>query len=237
MAKRRMFATSIIDSDAFLDMPLSTQALYFHLSMRADDEGFINNPKRISRLVGASDDEIKVLLAKRFIIGFESGIIVIKHWKMHNAIRQDRMQKTSYTEEKALIEEKENGAYTLCQPDGNQMPVKRQPSIGKVRLGKDSIDKVRLEEDFDSFWKSYPRKISKDKALKSFTKIHKELPDINDLIKIIENHKNQDQWQKDDGKFIPHPSTWLNQKRWEDEIQSSANVWDDDEIEVEVEVV
>ena len=113
MADRRMFAKTIIDSDAFLDMPLSSQALYFHLSMRADDEGFINNPKKIQRMIGASEDDLKVLIAKSFIIPFESGIVVIKHWKIHNYIRGDRLKNTVYEEEKNLLEVKDNGAYTL----------------------------------------------------------------------------------------------------------------------------
>jgi len=94
MAEKRMFAKSIIDSDAFLDMSLSTQALYFHLAMRADDDGFINNPKKILRMIGGSDDELKMLLAKKFIIAFESGVIVIKHWRMHNYIQNDRYKPT-----------------------------------------------------------------------------------------------------------------------------------------------
>lgn len=113
MAERRMFAKTIIDSDAFLDMPLSTQALYFHLSMRADDEGFINNPKKIQRMIGASEDDLKVLIAKRFIIPFESGIVVIKHWKIHNYIRGDRIKETVYAEEMSMLTTKDNGAYTL----------------------------------------------------------------------------------------------------------------------------
>ena len=113
MAERRMFAKTIIDSDAFIDMPLSTQALYFHLSMRADDDGFINNAKKIQRMIGASDDDLKMLAAKRFIIPFDTGIVVIKHWKIHNYIRGDRKKDTVYPEEMALLTEKENGAYSL----------------------------------------------------------------------------------------------------------------------------
>ena len=113
VAERRMFAKTIIDSDAFLDMPLSSQALYFHLSMRADDDGFINNPKKIQRMIGGSDDDLKLLIAKNFIIPFESGIVVIKHWKIHNYIRGDRKKETVYPEEMALLEVKDNGAYTL----------------------------------------------------------------------------------------------------------------------------
>lgn len=113
MAERRMFAKTIIDSDAFLDMPLSAQVLYFHLSMRADDDGFINNPKKIQRMIGASEDDLKLLILKSFIITFESGVVVIKHWKIHNYLRADRKKATVYPEEMALLETKENGAYTL----------------------------------------------------------------------------------------------------------------------------
>lgn len=113
MAERRMFAKTIIDSDAFLDMPLSTQSLYFHLNMRADDEGFVNSPKKIQRMIGASDDDLKVLITKNFIIPFESGVVVIKHWKIHNYIRKDRLVETVYKEEKEMLAQKENGAYTF----------------------------------------------------------------------------------------------------------------------------
>ena len=147
MAERRMFAKTIIDSDAFTDMPLSTQALYFHLSMRADDDGFINNPKKIQRMIGASDDDLKLLIAKRFIIPFESGIVVIKHWKIHNYIRNDRYKPTVYTEEKAMLDSKDNGAYTEVDtigiPSDNQAVyhLETQYSIGKDSIDKDSIKK------------------------------------------------------------------------------------------------
>lgn len=103
MAERRMFTKKITESDSFLDMPASTQALYFHLNMHADDDGFVNNPRSIQRIVGASDDDARILLAKKFIISFESGIIVIKHWKMHNYIQSDRYKPTDYIDEKALL--------------------------------------------------------------------------------------------------------------------------------------
>ncbi len=115
MAERRMFAKTIIDSDAFLDMPLTTQALYFHLNMRADDDGFVNNPKKIQRMIGASQDDLTLLVTKKFIIPFESGIVVIKHWKIHNYIRGDRKKETVYPDEMALLETKGNGAYTLIE--------------------------------------------------------------------------------------------------------------------------
>ena len=105
MAERRMFSKVVIDSDTFLDMPLSAQALYFHMSMRADDDGFVSNPKRIQTYVGASTDDLKILLAKHFLIPFESGVVVIKHWKVHNYIQKDRYKETYYQAEKALLEE------------------------------------------------------------------------------------------------------------------------------------
>lgn len=143
MAERRMFAKTIIDSDTFLDMPMSTQALYFHLSMRADDDGFINNPKRIQRMIGASDDDLKLLIAKSFIIVFESGVVVIKHWKIHNYIQTDRYKPTVYAEEKSLLDVKKNKAYTLNNECIQNVYISdTQDRLGKVRLGKDSIGEI-----------------------------------------------------------------------------------------------
>lgn len=141
MAERRMFAKTIIDSDNFLDMPLSTQALYFHLSMRADDDGFINNPKKIQRMIGCGDDDLKLLIAKSFIIPFESGIVVIKHWKIHNYIQKDRYRETVYLDEKSRLETSENKTYelvdTVCIHDVYNLDA--QVRIGKDRLGEDRI--------------------------------------------------------------------------------------------------
>lgn len=113
MANKRMFNIKIVDSDAFLDMPLSAQCLYFHLNMRADDDGFVGNPKRIQRLVGASEDDLKLLIAKRFLLTFENGVIVIKHWRMHNTLSTNRYSETVYTDEKKLLKLKENNSYSF----------------------------------------------------------------------------------------------------------------------------
>ena len=143
MAERRMFAKTIIDSDMFLDMPLSTQSLYFHLSMRADDDGFINNPKKIQRMIGASDDDLRVLVMKRFILPFDSGVVVIKHWRMHNYIRNDRYKETVYQEEKSQLLLKENGAYTEVTTFGIPDVTQDVSTLDtQVRLGK---DRERLE--------------------------------------------------------------------------------------------
>lgn len=113
MANKRMFTMKIVDSDSFLDMPLSTQCLYFHLNMRADDDGFVGNPKRICKLIGCNDDDLKLLLMKRFILGFENGVIVIKHWRMHNTIQKDRYTPTTYSDELKQLGIKDNKSYTL----------------------------------------------------------------------------------------------------------------------------
>ena len=165
MAERRMFAKTIIDSDAFLDMPMSAQALYFHLAMRADDDGFVNNPKKVMRVVGASNDDAKILLSKRFLLEFDSGIIVIKHWWMHNYIQKDRYKPTVYQEEKAQLSKKPNGSYTLG--DGEKLldteciqdvsKVDTQDRLGKDRdrleLGKDRLEErdARARDPFSAF--------------------------------------------------------------------------------------
>lgn len=162
MAERRMFAKTIIDSDLFLDMPLSTQCLYFHLSMRADDDGFINNPKKIQRMIGCNDDDLKLLISKQFIIPFESGIVVIKHWKIHNYIRNDRYKETMYLEEKSNLTLTQNKEYELGIPNDNQVVYQEvdnretggipsgyqldtQARLGKARLGQVSLGKASIE--------------------------------------------------------------------------------------------
>ncbi len=141
MAKRRMFSQQITESDSFLDMPLSAQALYFHLGMTADDDGFVNSPKRVQRVIGANDDDLKLLIAKNFVIAFDSGVVVIKHWKINNFIRNDRYTPTVYEEEMAMLYEKPNRAYTLGIPDDNQWHTNGIPRLDKTRLDKTSIDK------------------------------------------------------------------------------------------------
>ena len=133
-----MFAKTIVLSDAFLDMPLSARCLYFTLGMLADDDGFINNPKSVMRQSGASTDDLNLLMAKRFIIAFDSGVIVIKHWRIHNYIQKDRYKKSKYVEEKATLTIDEKGAYTECIQNVYKMDT--QDRLGKDRLGKDNIE-------------------------------------------------------------------------------------------------
>jgi len=194
MAERRMFAKTIIDSDAFLDMPLSAQALYFHLSMRADDDGFVNNPKKIQRMIGASEDDYKILVAKSFVLLFESGVIVIKHWRINNYIRGDRYKETVYTEEKELLSVKDNGAYTLGIPNGNQTVYQVDT---QVRLGKDSIGKVSLVEDIPL---SGSHDFDKHSNTTNYQYIKESTPFTDEYINYITNHVELDEcvtaWMK-----------------------------------------
>lgn len=148
MAERRMFAKSIIDSDAFLEMSASAQSLYFHLAMRADDEGFVNNPKRIQRMVGSADDDLKILIAKRYVLVFESGIIVIKHWKIHNYIQNDRFKPTMYQEERAMLTVKASGAYTDCAK--SDIPALPDASPHKPKLALNGARQKRYIAKLDS---------------------------------------------------------------------------------------
>jgi len=219
MAQRRMMSMHIIDSDAFMDMPHSSQNLYMHMLMRADDDGFVASPKKIGRMIGSNDDDLKVLIGKKFVIPFESGICVIKHWRIHNYIQSDRYNATKYLEEKALLKVKDNGGYTMdteCIHDGY---------TGKVRLGKSKVSigntpSSSTDDGFVEFWTNYPRKIGKGAAEKSWGKLK---PPLEIVISAIHEQKKTNQWSRENGQFIPHPATWLNQKRWEDEVETFSN--------------
>ncbi len=142
MAERRMMAKSIIKSDLFLDMPATTQNLYFHMLLEADDDGFINSPKSIMRVIGAKDDDIKVLIAKQFVIPFESGVLVIKHWKIHNYIQKDRYR-PSLRPEKEMLSVAESKEYVEVLGDVSSMDTRciQNVRVGKVSIGKSSIGK------------------------------------------------------------------------------------------------
>lgn len=216
-----MFSKQITTSDAFMEMPTSSQLLYFHLNMEADDDGFVANPKRIVKVVGAGEDDLKILLAKRFLLGFPSGVVVIKHWLIHNTLRMDRYAETGYTEEKNLIKIKENKAYTEI---GNHLATSRQPSIDK-----NSIDKIRIEknniinysDEFLKFYNLYPRKIGKLGAFKKWEVMEKRVG-AEKIIKGLKDQLNAKMFSEQE-KFIKHPEVWLNKGCWDDEIIKKEN--------------
>ena len=215
MAQKRMFDKSIVFNDKFIEMPDSAQNLYFHLSMTADDDGFVDNWKSIMRMTGKKEDDLKILIAKSFILPFESGVIVIKHWRINNYLRQDRYRTTKYVEEKNRLSIDINQEYSFKQsqngiPTGN--PV-------KYSIEKYSIDN-NIYAQFNAFWNAYPKKKDKAKAQKWFEKNKPSAELVELMIKKIEQFKETDDWKKEDGRYIPYPTTWLNGKRWEDEIET-----------------
>ena len=249
MAERRMFAKTIIDSDAFIDMPLSTQALYFHLSMRADDDGFINNSKRIQRMIGASDDDLKLLFVKNFVIPFETGIVVIKHWKIHNYIRNDRYKETVYLEEKAQLETKENNGYTLKSNVGIPNGYQTDTQV-RLEIGKNSIDKNKDKD------KEYYHDKELNDLFIDFLDLRKQLKAknteraINSLLKTLSEYDDETKYKmieqsitnswkgvfplKENKSYKPRPvreeivPEWFNKKIEEPELTEAAKKEMDD---------
>jgi sulfur carrier protein ThiS len=183
MAERRMFSKSITQSDAFLDMPLSSQALYFQLGMEADDDGFLNSPRRIQRLINASEDDLKLLTAKSFIIDMGDGVVVIKHWKMNNYIQKDRYKPTVYQDKIKQLFTKENGSYTLdkTQCIQNVSKMDTQVSIVKSSLDKNSIVKDSIDKEKEVVVVDNKEEKNHDNNFKPFTSGINEIEDSDEF--------------------------------------------------------
>ena len=181
MAERRMFAKSILSSDEFIDLPIRSRLLYIDLAMQADDDGMINNARSILRMNGMTDEDLQPLIEKGFLITFDSGILVIRHWRVHNLIRSDRYKKTAYQKEFDQLTLQPDKTYALGLPNGNQW-------LTQDRIGQDSLDKVRIGEDreemaapvsvpdwikeaFDLFWEKYPRQHDRPETLSMFRNV------------------------------------------------------------------
>ena len=197
MADKRMMSKSVIDTDVFLDMPTSTQCLYFQLLLRADDDGFLKNAKTIMRTVGASQDDMKLLIAKQYLILFDSGTIVIKHWRIHNYIKKDRYKPTD-CEETRLIDVNDKGEYILLEPtciqNGTtteptciQNGTTTEPSRNQVgsKMEPQVRDRVRLEIELGKSKGSVNKKIKKESALSADVKRQKLFASYQEKIKPI----------------------------------------------------
>lgn len=187
MARRRMFSLDIVDTDKFLDMPSSTQALYFHLGMRADDDGFVSSPKRITKTVNCAEDDLKLLITKGYLIPFESGVVVISDWKINNELKKDRYKPTIHLSEFEKIQTQKNKSYSLiksmtdtkCFRNVSEMDT--QDSIGKDSIGKDSIDKELGE---------VPKKKTPEETINSTINSYTDNPELKQaLIDFIEMRK------------------------------------------------
>lgn len=235
-----MIAKTIVESDAFLDMPATTRLLYYDLNLRADDDGFVNAPKKVLRETGASSDDMNLLVAKKFIIPFESGIVVIKHWKIHNYIQSDRYTPTKYTKEKAELALDTNRAYIFpktleiepCIQDVSIMDT--QVRLGKVRLGKE-----REGEDLSPYGvrknvllteSEYKEIMSKYESPKSrIDKISLFLANSNrtyaDHYALIEKIAAEDLWaRKKVEEPIPEPAAPITDEEREELMQRCKDV-------------
>ena len=202
--------------------------------MRADDEGFVGNPRKILRMIGASEDDIRILIMKRFILAFDSGIVVIKHWKIHNYIQNDRFKSTTYLEEKATLTLDGKKAYTECIHDVSK-------AEAQVRIGKDSIDKVSIDNndeigvsikrenallssEFEEIWKLYPNKQGKEAARKHYIKARKNGESKEEIEDGIKRYSAYCKTKKLEKQYIKHGSTWFSNKSWQDDYElESAN--------------
>jgi len=236
MAEKRMLTRKVTDDDLFIGLSASAQALYLHLSMAADDDGFCKQVSTCMFRAHASISDLEALLSNRYIYQFENGVIVIRHWRMANALRKDRYTPTIFQAELAKLELDDVGAYELVAnrlPDGCQMVANCLPQI---RLDKNRLDKSREEEnkdtltlkgssicaaDFERFWSAYPKKRNKETARKAFKKL--KGVSIETLLEAIEKQKRSQDWLKDGGQYIPYPATWLNAGGWENE-ETETNV-------------
>lgn len=200
MARKRMFRLDVLETDSFMEMPLSTQALYFHLNLRADDDGFIGNPKQIVRLIGASQNDLDLLIAKRFVLTFDDGVIVIKHWRMHNTLSANRYNETRFVEDKALLKIKKNKSYTFdadCEPMDDTHLIamsKRQTEKDETKTNiRRTLDETKTNTD--------KGKVSIDKDSKDIY-ISKEIycrensTDLSDLFKKVIEYLNEQTGKK-----------------------------------------
>lgn len=232
MAERRMFAKSIVTSDAFLDMPMSARCLYFTLGMFADDDGFVNSPKSIMRQVGATQDDMQILIAKKFVLLFNSGVIAIKHWRINNYLRADRYRETNYINEKSELQVDSNGAYTMDTtgiPGGIPTVYKceTQDSIGKDSIGKNNTSSSpaanvdsssSLSDEFEELWKLYPRKAGKKKAFESYKRSRKNGATFDQVKDGIQGYVESIKRNGTPKQYVLMGQTFFNQERWSDEF-------------------
>lgn len=247
MATKRMFSNDIVGSDAFLEMPSTSQTLYFHLGMRCDDDGFVN-PNVTMRMTGANKNDLDILIAKRFLLAFKNGVVVIKHNRINNNWDSRDSKRTLYTEELAQLFLKENRAYTLDENQGvpvlnvypKQLPTgTRRENEGFTPLEEKRREEIRIdkktnsvksvskkqklteeyEQQFQEFWVVYPEKVAKGNAYETWKLLDEATKQacITAIKNQVENNHFYKEWKKED--VPPHPTTWLNQRRWEDNVK------------------
>lgn len=217
-----MFSKSVTNSGKFIKMPATSRLLYYDLGMNADDDGYAEW-FTIVRMTGSTEQDLRVLEANGFVHVFDENVLVIRDWRENNYLRSDRYTPSKYLEIYGPIARLPTGI-----PTGNP---------GKDRLGKDRLGKDRIgqdtntlpqpsasevaRDDFEEFWEAYPRKIGKGDARKAWKKIKQAVSLLPRILASVEEHKNSEQWRREGGRFIPYPATFLNQERWEDEVEAA----------------
>ena len=227
MAERRMFTKKITDDDRFMALSSSAQALYLHLSMSADDDGFSNQVSVSMFKAHASVQDLQALLENRYIYQFDNGVIVIKHWRMANALRKDRYTKTLFQEEFKKLALDEDGKYEWL-PSGCQVVATCLPQgrIGEVRLDNNIIHTptdTDFKSEFDTVWKEYPRKEGKVNAERDYIKARKEGVEMETILEGIRRYKEVLKANKTEMQYTMQGSTWFHQRRWTDEYTKTSS--------------
>lgn len=218
MAQKRMFDKKVVGSDKFIDLPNSTKALYFMAGMEADDKGFFQ-PRKLQRMCGFSEDDFKLLIAKRYFIAFESGVMVVTDWNKNNWLDSRRITETEYIDELKLLKLiNQKYEFVLENDDAKQML--SENSIEEYSIEENRLDNIYAH--FEQFWKAYPKKVSKQKCLKWFQSNKPNEQLLKTMLDQLERFKKTKDWQKSNGQFIPYPDTWLRNRRWEDEFETEA---------------
>ena len=205
MANRRMFSLDVVDTDIFLDMPASSQNLYFHLGMRADDDGFVSSPRKITKLVNCSRDDLNVLISRGFVIAFADGIVVITHWRQNNYIQKDRYKETVYKNDLESLSI-ENGVYRL-----DTVRIQSVNNLeAQVSIGEDSIVENKTYScAFEEFWKAYPRKKEKSAAYKAYKATLNKGFSVDELMTAVKRYAEECKKEQRDSRYIKLCSTFL----------------------------
>ena len=236
MANKRMFDKKVVGSDRFIDLPNSTKALYFMAGMEADDKGFFQ-PRKLQRMCGFSEDDFKLLIAKRYFIAFESGVMVVTDWNKNNWLDNRRITETEYIDELNLLK-LINQKYEF-KIDNNAQIAK--PMLSQYSIEENSIEennnicanaqenaqenahnKLTIRDKFAQFWEIYPKKRDKGRAEDWFLKYNPDEELLELMIKQVERFKDTKNWKENNGQYIPYPRSWLNARAWEDEFETDT---------------
>lgn len=233
MAKRRMFSVDITDTDKFTEMKHSAQALYFHLGLHADDDGFVASPKRTAKVIGATSNDMNILIDNGYLIPMNDGLVVLAHWNAQNHIQPSKRTPTVYQEYYAQLELTEGGVYIAGQmPDNCRIIAGQMPPQLDSKDNKGSKDSKKYEEEFAEIWQLYPRKQGKKNALEIYAKARKSGITKDKILDGVKCYAEYVRQEKIEPKYIKAGSTFMSKECWNDEynIKPALGVADDSEM-------